>query len=183
MRLNLACALVLFVGSSFTLACGGDDDDEGTPDAAADDGDDVGDDDGTPDAGVDCSTQMFDKYGLDAFVAVNDAIIAASVAAPTAMVGTSFQDLAAAGDERVQEFTTNLANFLVLVYGGPDNYTGPSMVEAHTGLDITEDQYTYFVTQIIVPVLTDAGVSSDDITNCFAPPVLDPDFKATIIGL
>lgn len=191
MRLNLLCALALAAGTAGFAACGGDDDD----DAAADSGDDVTDDgtddsaddsadDGTePDAApVSCTAQMFDKYGQEAFLAVNDAIIAASVAAPTAMVGTSFQDLAAAGEERVAEFTANLAAFLVFVYGGPNDYTGPSMEEAHEGLDITSEQYDYFVTEIIVPVLAEAGVAEDDITNCFAPPVVDPAFKASIVG-
>jgi hypothetical protein len=179
----LLCALALATGSTGLAACGGDDDDEAAIDAG--DGTDDGADDGTePDAApVACSSQMFEKYGQDAFLAVNDAIIAASVAAPTAMVGTSFQDLAAAGEERVAEFTANLAAFLVFVYGGPNNYTGPSMEDAHEGLNITSEQYDYFVTDIIVPVLTEAGVSEDDITDCFAPPVVDPAFKASIVGL
>ena len=188
MRLNLLCALILATGTAGLAACGGDDDD----DAAADSGDDTADDsaddatddgDGPDAAPVNCTAEMFGKYGQDAFLAVNDAIIAASVAAPTAMIGTSFQDLAAAGEERVEEFRANLAAFLVFVYGGPNNYTGPTMEEAHEGLNITSDQYDYFVTEIIVPVLTDAGVEEDDITNCFAPPVVDPAFKASIVGL
>lgn len=154
---------------SLALACGGDDG-----------GDDGGDPDAPPAA---CSSQMFDKYGLDAFVAVNDSVIALAVAAPTAMVGTTFQDLAAAGEARVAEFRTNLASFLVKVYGGPDNYTGPTMVEAHTGLAITSEQYDYFIASVVVPALVENGVPEDDITNCFAPPVVDPAFKASIVGL
>ena len=183
MRLNLLCALALAAGTAGFAACGGDDDD----DAAADSGDDTDDgtDDGTePDAApVNCTAEMFGKYGQEAFLQVNDDIIAASVAAPTAMLGTTFQDLAAAGADRVEEFRTNLANFLVFVYGGPNNYTGPTMEEAHEGLNITSEQYDYFVTEIIVPVLVADGVSEDDITNCFAPPVVDPAFKASIVGL
>lgn len=174
MRLDLLCALVLAGGLA---ACGGDDDAGGAPDASSDDGSE-------PDAApVNCTAQMFDKYGQAAFLKVNDDIIAASVAAPTAMIGTTFQDLAAAGADRVEEFRANLAAFLVFVYGGPNNYTGPTMEEAHEGLDITSEQYDYFVTEIIVPVLTADGVSEDDIANCFAPPVVDPAFKASIVGL
>ena len=182
MRLHLLCALALASGGAGLLACGGDDDDDPAIDAG--DGSDDGADDGTePDAApVNCTAQMFDKYGQEAFLQVNDDIIAASVAAPTAMLGTSFQDLAAAGSDRVEEFRANLAAFLVFVYGGPDNYTGPTMEEVHTGLNITSEQYDYFVTEIIVPVLAADGVSDDDIANCFAPPVVDPAFKASIVG-
>jgi len=128
-----------------------------------------------------CSSDMFDKYGVDAFLAVNDRIIELSVAAPTAMVGDSFQTLAAQPAARVEEFRTNLANFLVFVYGGPNNYTGPDMETAHTGLNITSDQYDFFVTDVVVPALADNGVPMEDIQNCFAPPVLDEDFKNSII--
>lgn len=129
-----------------------------------------------------CSGDMFDKYGVNAFLAVNDSIIAYAVAAPTAEVGTSFQTLAGEGETRVTEFTTNLANFLVMVYGGPDNYAGPTMEAAHAGLNITSDQYDWFIVNVVVPALADNGVPEADITNCFAPPVTDAAFKASIVG-
>lgn len=175
MRLHVVCALALAVASAGTVACGDDDavDGSGAPDGG-------GGPDAAPTAG--CSADMFDKYGVDAFLAVNDSIIDKSVAAPTSAVGTSFQDLAAAGPERVEEFTTNLANFLVQVYGGPQNYTGPSMEDAHEGLDITSEQYDYFITSVVVPALVDNGVPTADIENCFAPPVVDEAFKNSIIN-
>ena len=154
MRISLALA-ISFACAGF--GCGGDDE-------------------------TDCTEQMFEKYGTTAFLAVNNSIIDYAVAAPTSSVGTSFQDLAAAGTTRVEEFRGNLANFLVFVYGGPNNYQGPSMEDAHEGLAITSDQYDYFVTSVIVPALTDNGVPMEDINNCFAPPVLDADFKASIVN-
>lgn len=128
-----------------------------------------------------CAGDMFDTYGEAAFLAVNDSIIELAVAAPTSMVGTSFQDLAAQGDARVAEFRTNLANFLVLAYGGPDNYDGPSMADVHAGLGITRAQYDYFIAEVVVPALVENGVPTADITECFAPPVTDPDFVDDIV--
>jgi truncated hemoglobin YjbI len=122
---------------------------------------------------------MFDKYGLDAFVAVNDEIITRAAAADTSKLGDSFTKLDAAG---VEELRTNLAAFLVQVYGGPANYKGRSMAEAHAGLGITDAQYTFFVTDVIVPALKAKGVSDEDIQKGFAPPVLDPAFQASIVG-
>lgn len=134
------------------------------------------------DSRASCSSEMFDKYGVDAFLAVNTRIIDLAVAAPTSMVGPTFQDLAAQPTARVQEFSDNLANFLVFVYGGPNNYTGPDMETAHRGLGITSEQYDFFVTDVVVPALADSGVPEEDITDCFAPPVLDPTFKASIVN-
>lgn len=131
-------------------------------------------------AGSSGATQtMFDKYGVDAFVAVNDEIIARAAAADTSKLGDSFTKLDAAGVENLRK---NLAAFLVQVYGGPANYTGRSMAEAHKGLGITDAQYTFFVTDVIVPALAAKGVSEEDIQKGFAPPVLDPAFQASIVG-
>lgn len=152
--------------------------DTGTEDTGTED---TGTEDTGGDTGEACSTMMFDKYGMAAFVAVNNSIIDLAVAAPEAEIGTTFTALAAEGGPRVEEFRTNLANFLVLVYGGPDNYTGPTIAEAHVGLGITSDQYDYFVSDVIVPALMENGVEMDDITGCFAPPVTDPAFKAMIV--
>lgn len=176
MRPYLVCALALALASG-SAACGDDDatDGGGGADAGGGGGADAG-------GGATCSADMFDKYGEAAFLAVNQSIIDKSVAAPTSAVGTSFQDLAAQDAQRVQEFTTNLANFLVQVYGGPENYAGPTMEQAHEGLNITSEQYDYFITSIVVPALSENGVPQADIENCFAPPVVDPAFKNSIIN-
>lgn len=162
----------LFIACGTTDPMGTDKEDEDPTDTTTDD---------MTDDTTSCSGEMFDKYGLDAFLAVNDAIIAKAVAAPTSEVGTSFQALASSGEERVAEFRTNLGNFLVMVYGGPNNYDGPDMVTAHAGLGITSDQYDWFVANVVVPALSETGVSDDDIANCFAPPVVDPALKSAIV--
>jgi Bacterial-like globin len=178
MRLNFLFALGLAaLASAGATACGDDDAADGGGGGA-----DAGGGGADAGGGAGCSAEMFEKYGVDAFLAVNDSIIEKSVAAPTSAVGTSFQDLAAAGADRVEEFTTNLANFLVQVYGGPENYTGPSMEDAHEGLDITSEQYDYFIANIVVPALSENGVPQSDIEDCFAPPVVDPAFKNSIIN-
>jgi len=176
MRFNLVCALALAIGGAGVMACGDDDatDGAGSVDGGSGGGADAG-------AAANCSTEMFAKYGTDAFLAVNDSIIEKSVAAPTSAVGTSFQDLAAAGADRVEEFRANLAAFLVFVYGGPNNYQGPTMEEAHEGLAITSEQYDYFIASVVVPALVDNGVPMSDIQDCFAPPVVDQAFKNSII--
>jgi Bacterial-like globin len=174
MRTSLVGVMALSILCAAPLACGGDDDE------ATDDATDGGDMDDM--AAESCSSDMFDKYGLEAFSAVNDSIIEKSVAAPTSALGTSFQALAAQGEDRVAEFRTNLANFLVMVYGGPDNYDGPDMRAAHAGLNITSEQYDFFITDVVVPALAENGVPTADIEDCFAPPVVDADFKNSIIN-
>jgi hypothetical protein len=126
-----------------------------------------------------CATQMFGKYGQEAFLKVNASIVQKAAAAPVDKVGSSFSKLTPA---QVATLKTNLAAFLVKVYGGPDGYKGKSMEEAHKGLKITSDQYDYFIANVVVPALADNGVSQDDITKCFAAPVTDPSFKASIVG-
>jgi truncated hemoglobin YjbI len=122
----------------------------------------------TPDAGTECASQMFTKYGAAGFTAVNNAILTKALAAPTSSLGASFQNLTMA---QRTTLGTNLAAFLIQAYGGPQNYAGKTMKAAHTGLAITEAQYDYFVTNAVVPALTESGVSMADVTNCFAPAV------------
>ena len=130
-----------------------------------------------------CTTQMFDKYGSDAFSAVRDSIVTKALAAPTDKLGDAFQVFVSnATDAEIQTFKDNLAAFLVMVYGGPKEYMGTTMQKAHAGMNITSDQYDYFIAEVVVPALSDNGVPSDDITMCFAPPVTDPTFKASIVG-
>lgn len=166
-------AAVVWLFSAFVgVGCSSSGDDDAAMGAA-----------GSKASGTSCSTQMFDKYGADAFVAVRDSIVTKALAAPTDKLGDSFQVFASSSsDAEIQSFKDNLAALLVQVYGGPKNYAGRSMADAHAGLGITSDQYDYFITEVVVPALSDNGVTSDDITNCFAPPVTDPTFKASIVG-
>ena len=123
------------------------------------------------DAGVDAGPQtMFDKYGAAGFTAVNNKIIEKALAAPTASVGTSFQGLT---DAQKMTLSNNLAAFLIQAYGGPANYTGKTMTAAHTGLNITEAQYDYFISDVVVPALSESGVTMADITTGFAPAVTE----------
>ncbi len=166
--LRRGTAIVYLLGCSFGLVgCGSDDDENPMKEAAA----------------TQCSSKMFDKYGTDAFLAVRDSIVAKALAAPTDKLGDSFQSFAGgATDAELQAFQDHLAAFLVMVYGGPKSYSGRDMKAAHAGLGITSDQYDYFITEVVVPALTDNGVPADDVSNCFAPPVTDAAFKASIVG-
>lgn len=129
-----------------------------------------------------CSSEMFAKYQQAGFEAVN-ANILTNITTVSAMspspIGDTFKGLS---PDDVARIEANLLDFLIFVYGGPNNYQGESMEDAHIGLNITSAEYDAFVGMVIVPALQDAGVAADDITNCFAPPVTDPDFKATMVG-
>jgi hypothetical protein len=161
-------AVVCLLASSFALVACGDGDSEATMKETE---------------ATQCSSQMFDKYGTDAFLAVRDSIVTKALAAPTDKLGDSFQSFAGgATAAQIQTFQDHLAAFLVMVYGGPKSYSGRDMEAAHAGLNITSDQYDYFITEVVVPALSDNGVPADDISNCFAPPVTDAAFKASIVG-
>lgn len=134
-----------------------------------------------PEPAKDCHKDMFKKYGEAAFLKVNDAIIKKAVDAPEDKVGKTFKALAKKPKdaERVKK---NLAAFLVKVYGGPDNYKGKPMEAAHAKMKITSEQYDWFIANVVVPALKENGVDESDITHCFAPPVTDEKFKASIVG-
>ncbi len=135
----------------------------------------------TEDAGVSCSSQMYDKYKQAGFEAVNKNIIA-NVGTVSAMtpspIGDSFKGATPA---QVAAIEASLLDFLVMVYGGPNNYKGRSMKDSHAALAITKEQYDAFIGMIVVPALSKAGVPEADINNCFAPPVVDPAFVADIV--
>jgi hypothetical protein len=149
----------------------------------------------------------YDTYGANAFVGVNKKIFQNVTAEVTAHgsdnLGDSFTKVGtgnpASTTDDATKFEGKLAAFLVYAYGGPDDitysdgvsYHGPQdMVEAHTGLAITDAQYDYFIANIVVPALTASGVahgtggsaSPDDVTTCFAPIVTNATFKASIVG-
>ncbi len=142
----------------------------------------------------------FDTFGAAAFVAVNESIftnVGTEIGAHmTTNLGDSFgkvgTGMPASTADGAAAFKGTLAAFLVYVYGGPDSikYTdgvtyngkGEDMVTAHTGLAITSAQYDYFVANIVVPALTTNGVTMDDVSSCFAPPITSAAFKASIVG-
>lgn len=155
-----------------------------------------------PGAALQCTSSgknAFDTYGAAAFVTVNKAIVAKVgaelMANGTANLGDSFGKVGSGNPpSTVDDFATfegKLAAFLVFAYGGPTSitysdgktYQGPQdMVAAHTGLAITSDQYDYFIMNQVVPALTDSGVTQADVSSCFAPIVVAPAFKASIVG-
>ena len=155
-----------------------------------------------PGAALKCTSSgknAFDTYGTSAFVAVNEAIFSNVTGEVTANGSTNLGDsftkigsgMPASTAHDAPTFKGNLAAFLVYAYGGPSSitytdgksYSGPQdMVSAHAGLGITSDQYDYFIANVVVPALTDSGVSTDDVSSCFAPIVTDAAFKASIVG-
>ena len=187
--------------SLFLTACGGDDasddgadsadtnpttddptagpttDDPTTPGTTTDDP--TTDPDTSTGAAV-CVTDVCATYGA-AVPAVAGQIVDLAAADPLFM--DDFAPLVAEGTEAVDAFKLSLANFISDAYGCTEGaYTGPSMEAAHTGLGITQEEYDAFI-GIIVGVLTDNNVPEDDINLCFAPPLVDPAFVATIVGL
>ncbi len=130
----------------------------------------------------DCHKDMWEKYKAEGFGKVVDLIVAKSIAAPEDKIGKSFKKTAK--DKKAQaKLKTNLLAFLQKVYGGDDKaYKGKEMPAAHKGMKITSEQYDYFITEIVVPSLKEAGVEESDVTNCFAPPVTDEAFKGSIVG-
>lgn len=155
-----------------------------------------------PGAALKCTSSgmdAFDTYKAAGFVAVNKAIVANVVAElnknSTTNLGDSFTKVGsgvpASTTDDMATFEGKLAAFLVYAYGGPTSitytdskvYSGlQDMKAAHIGLAITSDQYDYFITNQVVPALTDSGVTEADVTSCFAPIVTDKAFKASIVG-
>ena len=134
-----------------------------------------------------CSHLMFAKYKIGTFGAVNANIIAkAANANQVGQLGDSFQTkIVDKGSARIETFTNNLAAFLVTAFGKASDpnyvaYAGPAIPVAHATLNITQAQYEYFLTDVIVPAL--AGADTSDVTNCFAPVVTDPNFKVQVIA-
>jgi hypothetical protein len=155
-----------------------------------------------PGAALKCASSgknAFDTYGATAFVTVNEAIFSNVGGEITANGTTNLGDsltkigsgMPASTADDAATFKGNLAAFLVYAYGGPTSitytdgktYMGPQeMASSHAGLGITSDQYDYFISNVVVPALTGSGVTTDDVSSCFAPIVTDAAFKASIVG-
>ncbi len=150
-------------------------------------------------ADLQCASMPMNAYGTyggSAFLAINAEIFTQVTAElahnGSANLGDSFSDVGSAGHDSLATFKGQLASYLVWTYGGPTSivftdgltYNGAdqNITAEHVGLEITSDQYDYFVSNIVVPALTTEHVGSADITACFAPPLLDASFKASIVG-
>ena len=161
------------------IACGGDDDAEEPATG--------------PGASLKCTSSgknAWETYGATAFVAVNEKIFELVTAELTANGAANVGDSFSAVTD-FPNFKGRLAAFLVFVYGGPTSieytdgktYDGvQDMRAAHAGMGITSAQYDYFVVNVVVPALTSSGVPMGDVSSCFAPPVVDASFKASIVG-
>ena len=129
-----------------------------------------------------CSSQMYAKYGKAGFTAANQKILENITVVSSinpSPIGDTFKGLTPTAVARIE---ANLLDLLIKVYGGPDNYKGEDMTTAHIGLNITSEEYDAFVGMVIVPALQSVGVPASDINNCFAPPVVDAAFKASMVG-
>jgi hypothetical protein len=155
-----------------------------------------------PGAALKCTSSgkdAFDTYGAAAFVTVNEAIFSnvntEITSNGTTNLGTAFTKIGSGAPPSTSDdaptFKGKLAAFLVYAYGGPTSimytdgktYSGlQDMPSAHAGLGITSAQYDYFIANSVVPALTGSGVTTDDVTSCFAPIVTDATFKASIVG-
>ena len=126
-----------------------------------------------------CETDICVTYGA-AVPAVAGQIVDKAAADPLFMA--DFAPLVAEGPAAVDAFKASLAAVISDAYGCSSGaYTGPTMQDAHKGQGITQSEYDAFI-GLIVDVLTTNGVPESDINLCFAPPLVDPAFAATIIG-
>lgn len=126
-----------------------------------------------------CATDVCTTYGAAVPIVAGQIV---DIAAADPLFMDDFAPLVAEGAAAVDAFKASLANFITDAYGCTEGaYTGPTMEAAHAGLGITQEEYDAFI-GIIVGVLTDNSVPEDDITLCFAPPLVDPAFVATIVG-
>ncbi len=191
-RTFASIALLSTLAFSGALTGCSDDDDNKTVDPVA-----MG-----PGAALKCTSSgknAWDTFGVAAFVKVNESVFTNVTAEITANSTTNLGDsLTKVGSGNppstthdLATFKGNLAAFLVFAYGGPTSITytdgktyfgKQDMAAAHAGLGITSAQYDYFLGNIIVPALTTNGVTTDDVSSCFAPILTNADFKASIVG-
>jgi hemoglobin len=110
--------------------------------------------DTTPPAGGDMTTAtLYTRLGeKPAIEAVIDKFLANVVA--DARINARFSHLDEAG---VAKLRTNLVDQVCMATGGPCKYTGKDMVTAHTGMNITEDEFNALVDDL-VKALDDLGV-------------------------
>jgi hemoglobin len=133
-----------FAGLAFSLslvlaACGGKNKDAGTTPPAA--------------GGDMAPASLYSRLGeKPAIEAVIDKFLANVVA--DARINARFSHLDEAG---VAKLRGNLVDQVCMATGGPCKYTGKDMVTAHTGMNITEDEFDALV-EDLVKALDDLGV-------------------------
>ncbi len=100
---------------------------------------------------------LYDRLGQKpAIEAVTDMFLANVVA--DSRINASFAHLDADG---VAKLRGHLVDQICEATGGPCKYTGKSMREAHTGMNITEEQFTALV-EALVKALGDAKVGQTE---------------------
>lgn len=76
-------------------------------------------------------------------------------------------------DDRINEFfakvdmsaqSSKQKNFLTMVFGGPNNYSGQDMRVGHAHLSLTDEHFDAVV-ENLANTLTELGVASDDIAE------------------
>ncbi len=86
-------------------------------------------------------------------------------AAADAQFAPFFAPLVAEGPAAVDAFKLSLANFISDTYGCTTGaYTGPTMADAHAGMNITQAQYDDFI-GLIAGALTEAGVPPTELAQ------------------
>jgi truncated hemoglobin YjbI len=149
------------------------------PSTTTDDPSTTTDDPDTTTGTAACTTDVCATYGAAVPLVVSQIVDEAAV---DPLFMEDFAPLVAAGPKAVDAFKASLTAFISDAYGCTSGtYTGPTMEDAHAGMGITQDEYDAFI-GLIAGVLASNGVPEEDINLCFAPPLVDPAFVATIVG-
>lgn len=106
------------------------------------------------------ATSLYERLGgADGISALVDDIVEAHMRNP--VIKPRFLPYRA-DPERLKELKTHLCTFLAAGSGGPQSYSGRSMVDAHRGMNINEAEYMATLDDIL-DVLTNHGI--DDATR------------------
>jgi hemoglobin len=91
------------------------------------------------------SETLFDRLGGQAGIGkLVDRVVDLHLQNPT--VGVRFQNL---DEDRIARSRDKAKEFFALGSGGPVEYTGRSMVEAHTGMNISQAEYVAVIDDIM----------------------------------
>ena len=122
-------------------------------------------------------TSMYERLGrTDGIRALVDTIAGAHLANP--VIAKRFEPLAQ-DPARLQVALQHLCNFLESAAGGPAQYTGRSMLDAHRGMNISGEEYLAAMDDIM-KALTTHGI--DDATKKDALAMLY-ELKPTVMRL
>ena len=154
-----AAGAVLFGGFLTVAACGGDDDDDDAADDATTDTTAAATTDATASA-----DSLYTRLG-------GNAAITAVITDFVGRVGADDRINAFFANTDLDNLTRLLIEFTANATGGPEEYTGRSMVDSHAGLEITVDDFNALV-EDLVAALDAAGVpeaEKTELLNALAP--------------